>query len=91
MTMERTKVVPVWLLGLLIAIGSAGLALTGDRAQVAAMEANHEARIQALEKEADHTNQAYLDILHALGDIRAVQQQIIDRQDEVRRKLKIIQ
>lgn len=91
MTMERSKVVPVWLLGLLVALGSAGLALTADRAQVAAIEANHEARIQVLEKDADRTYRTELEILRTLADIRAVQQQIIDRQDEVRRKLKIIQ
>lgn len=91
MRIERTKTVPVWVLGLLIAFASAGITLSADRASVAATAANHEARLQALEKQAEQTNAMHFEILRTLGEIRAVQQQIIDRQDEVRRKLKIIQ
>lgn len=91
MTVERNKVVPVWLLGLLVALGSAGLALALDRAQVAAMEANHEARIQVLEKQGEQTYSMHLEILRNQGLLQTQMQQLIDRQDEVRRKLKIIQ
>lgn len=89
--MERSKVVPVWLLSALIALGSAGLAVTADRAQVAAMGANHEARIQVLEKQSEQMNAMHLEILKTLGEMRTQMQRLIDRQDEVGRHLKIIE
>jgi len=91
LTVESSKFVPVWLIGLFIAAASAGLTLVADRVSIAALTSNLEARVVVLERQADETKTMHLEILRQLQDIETRQQQIIDRQDEVRRKLKIIQ
>jgi hypothetical protein len=91
MTVERQKVVPVWVLGLLVALGSTGLALTADRASIASLTGNLEARVVVLEKQAEETRTMHLEILRELAGIESRQEQIGERLDEVRRKLKIIQ
>ena len=99
MTIARTSsgaaAVPIWVAVASVMI-SACLSLVADRIGMATSESSLEIRVQSLEKESDIDRQIIDSIniklgqlLEGQGALRLNIQVLTDRQDEVRRKLKI--
>ena len=80
---------PPWLATLLISLASIGLTLIFDRVTLAATISNISSRVATLEEEYKETKLMHMEIIQELHSMEINQQSILDRQDEMRRKLHI--
>ena|SRR5579872_7494227 len=94
--LRDVKAVPVWLLGVLIGLGSIGLTLVFDRVAIAESQSSISVRVDALERQydelrkADERTLAHLESNSEKLDALTISvQKVIDRQEEVRRKLRL--
>ena len=90
------KSIPVWLISCLVGMASIILTLAADRVSIAAAESSTAAKVSSLEdgqKNYVSQHEAIIRKLDKLQEgqlqIQVAQQRIIDRQEEVRRKLGI--